>query len=375
VKAAVASGRWRWDLSDPVRSPALRRGPFLLLGFACLLLGVGAGLARLGTGPGPAAGAPLHGALMLPGFLGTLIGVERAAAARRAWAWAAPLLTGAGALAALASGGAASARAAVAAGAIVLVLALAVGFPSLRAPAAATQAVAALCFAVGSARWAAGAAIWQAAPWWVAFPVLTIAGERLELSRVVAPPARWQRAFGAIVALVVLGLVVGEAARDVGLRLQGLGYAALAAWLARFDLARRSLRRPGRTRFMAVAVLSGLVWLAIGGLGALFHGLPPAGRVTDGLLHAWLLGFVFPLVFAHAPLILPAVLGVAIAYRPRFHVHLWLLHAGLVLRIAADLAGSLPLRRGGAWLNAAAVVLFLVQTAGAVRRPAPPTSR
>jgi hypothetical protein len=341
----------------------------------CLLLGLGAGLARLGTGPGPAAGAPLHGALMLPGFLGTLIGVERAVASRRAWAWAAPLLTGAGVLAALATGAAAPARAAVAAGSVVFALGLAVGFPSLRAPAAATQLVAALCFAVGSARWAAGAPIWQAATWWVAFPLLTIAGERLELSRVVAPPPRWRGAFAAIVAVVLAGLVTGELAREVGVRLQGLGYAALAFWLARFDLARRSLRRPGLPGFMAVAVLSGLAWLAIGGLGALFHGLPPAGPVTDGLLHAWLVGFVFPLVFAHAPVILPAVLGVAIPYRPRFHAHLWLLHAGLLLRIAGDLAASLPLRRGGAWLNAVAIVLFLVQTASAVRLPAPPGGR
>lgn len=345
----------------------LRRGPFLLLGFACLLLGIGGGLGRLGAGPGPEAAVALHGALMLPGFLGTLIGVERAVASRRTWAWAAPLLTGAGALAALASGGAGPARAAVAAGSVIFVAVLVTGFPSLRAPAQAVQVAAAACLAVGSLRFAAGAPIWAAVPWWVAFPLLTIAGERLDISRVVQPPATWRRAFVAIVGLALLGLAFGEVSRDVGVRIQGLAWAALAGWLWRFDLARRSWRRPGLPGFMAVAILSGYGWLAIGGLGALFHGLPPAGPLADGLLHAWLLGFVFPLIFAHAPVIFPAVLGVEIRYRRSFHLHLWLLHAGLVVRLAGDLAQSLAVRRAGAWLNAAAIVLFLLQTVSAIR--------
>jgi hypothetical protein len=350
-----------------VLSVALRRALFLLLGFACLLLGIGGGLARLGTGPGPDAAVALHGALMLPGFLGTLIGVERAVASRRTLAWAAPLLTGAGALAALASGGADPARAAVAAGSVMLVVVLVRGFPSLRAPAQAVQVLGAACLAIGSLRWAAGAPIWAAVPWWVAFPLLTIAGERLDLSRVVQPPAAWRRVFLAIVALALLGLLIGEASREMGMRLQGMAWAALAAWLWRFDVARRSWRRPELPGFMGVAILSGYGWLALGGLGALFHGVPPAGLVTDGVLHAWLLGFVFPMIFAHAPVIFPAVLGVEIRFRRSFYLHLWMLHAGLVVRIAGDIADHLLTRQAGLWLNTAAILLFLTQTLSALR--------
>jgi hypothetical protein len=350
----------------------LRRGPFLLLGFACLLLGMAGGLARLGAATGPAATQALHGALMLPGFLGTLIGVERAVAARRALAWLAPLLMGAGTLAAVVSGGATPARATVAAGSLVLVGVLLQGLPSLRAPAQAVQVVAALCLAIGSLRWAGGAPIYAVVPWWMAFPVLTIAGERLDLSRVLEPPLLWRRVFLAIVALALAGLVLGELSRDPGMRVQGIAWMALAAWLWRFDLARRTWRLPGLPGFMGLAILSGYVWLFLGGLGAAFHGVPPAGPVTDGVLHAYLLGFVFPLIFAHAPVIFPAVLGVEIRFRRSFHVHLWLLHASLVVRVVGDVAASLPLRQAGAWLHTAAILLFLVQTAASIRpRPVP----
>src|SRR5690606_17708518 len=56
-------------------------------------------------------------------------------------------------------------------------------------------------------------------------------------------------------------------------------------------------------------------------------------------------GFVFSMIFAHAPIILPAVSGRAVAYSPVFYSNLALLHASLVVRIAGDLL-ALPAVRG-----------------------------
>src|SRR5512139_3105151 len=80
------------DLGVPFRLP------LLILGFASLAAGVLAGLARLGWGvPLPMAQLTLlHGPLMVSGFLGTVIGLERAVAMGRRWAYAGPLLTGLG---------------------------------------------------------------------------------------------------------------------------------------------------------------------------------------------------------------------------------------------------------------------------------------
>jgi hypothetical protein len=80
------------------------RFPLMLLGLLALLTALWGGLARLGWAflllypPLPA----VHGPLMVCGFLGTLIGVERAVALGALWPYAAPLLTAVGALCLLA---------------------------------------------------------------------------------------------------------------------------------------------------------------------------------------------------------------------------------------------------------------------------------
>ena len=78
--------------------------PLLLLSFLALLAGLWAGLLRLGWNLPPLVNSlPLqHGPLMIAGFLGTLIALERVAALRRPWMFAAPAASGLGWLLALA---------------------------------------------------------------------------------------------------------------------------------------------------------------------------------------------------------------------------------------------------------------------------------
>jgi hypothetical protein len=118
-------------------------------------------------------------------------------------------------------------------------------------------------------------------------------------------------------------------------------------------------------RFVAVCLLSGYAWLGAGGTLWLALGGVTAGPRHDAVLHAVLVGFVLSMVFGHAPLILPAVLGGAVAYRPRFYGHLGLLHASLLLRVAGDLAGAPVAIRWGGPLGALAVVLFAANTLAA----------
>jgi len=158
-------------------------------------------------------------------------------------------------------------------------------------------------------------------------------------------------------------------------RLAGAALAGYALWLARFDIARRTLRRPGLPRFVALALLPGYVWLGVGGILWLRDGAAIAGPAHDAELHAIFLGFVFSMIFGHAPVIFPGVLGLAIPFRRVFYGHLALLHAGLVLRIAGDLGGDFDLARTGGLLNAVAIGVFLVATVGSavlhrVRAPA-----
>ena len=343
------------------------RRAVVLPALLALLAGLWAGLARAGWGLPPLGVAAVHGPLMACGFLGTLIGLERAVALGGRWGLAFPALTGLGAVALVAGAPAPWAPALIAAGSAGLVgasLAVLRRQPALHHAVLAAGAVAWLG---GNALWVAGWPVFRVVPWWAAFLVLTIAGERLELSRVLFLPRRARAAFAAAAAALLAGAALTAALPVAGARLEGLAFVALAAWLLRCDVARRTVRQGGLTRFIAVAMLTGYAWLGAGGVlfaaeAARLVGGPP----YDAALHAVFVGFVFSMIFGHAPIILPAVARVTVAYGRSFYAHLALLHASLALRVGGDLAGWWALRRWGALLNAAAILLFLATTARSV---------
>jgi len=134
------------------------------------------------------------------------------------------------------------------------------------------------------------------------------------------------------------------------------------------------VRGAALTRYIAVCLLSGYVWLAIGALVIAAGGIAPGTPARDAALHALGLGFVLSMVFGHAPIIVPAVLRVAVPYGPWFYAPLALLHVTLAARLAADATGHPGWLKGAAIGNAAALAAFIVTIAIAVataRRPAP----
>ena len=320
------------------------RAPLVAAAFLVLLAGMGGGLARLGFDwPFPMAAAH-HGTLMVGGFFGTVIALERAVALARAWAYAAPLASAAGALLLLIG---------MPSGAYLLVLA---GLVFLGASVCVWRRQRVFFTAVllgGAACWLLGntlaAAYGPAAalPWWIAFFVLTIAGERLELNRLLPPRRKARDIFAAI----VLCLLVGGFASGT---LFSLSLAAMAAWLAVNDVARHTVKGRGLPRYVAASLLAGYAWLLAGGLLMLVP-------MRDAALHAVLIGFVFSMVFGHAPIIFPSILRVRIGYSPWMYLPLALLHASLAIRVAGHTA------LGGAG-NALAILVFLFTMAGITLR-------
>lgn len=341
--------------------------PLLALGFIALVAGVAAGLVRLGVNiplPSPAT-ALLHGPLMVSGFFGTVIGLERAVALARRWAYAGPLLTGLGALAAIAGAPAAIAATVVTLGSLVLLAASLEVSRRQRELFTLALALGAGCFVAGNLMWVLGLPVAAAAPWWIGFFVLTIAGERLELSRFLRPSPTARRLFSVVIGVLLFGVALSVFEAGAGTMLLGAALIALAAWLLRQDIARRTVRERGLTRFIAVCLISGYCWLAIGGAAmAAGGGLEGAGPAYDAALHAVLMGFVFSMVIGHAAIIFPAVLRVQIPYHPVFYLPLVLLHASLVLRIAGDWASEIEWRSAGGTLNALALAVFILTFAG-----------
>jgi hypothetical protein len=184
------------------------------------------------------------------------------------------------------------------------------------------------------------------------------------LGRVLLHRLRVRQLFVGIVALFVAGLLLSLVAFDVGLRLAGVALIALGVWLLRYDIARCTIRQKGLTRFIAACLLPGYVWLMVGGLFWLMYGGQyMAGPYYSVMLHTLFLGFVFSMIFGHAPIIIPALLGVQISYSPLFYFHLVLLHLSLALRVGSDLLLWLPGRRWGGLLNMVVVLLFMGVTA------------
>src|SRR5579885_1330265 len=227
------------------------RFPLLGLALAALFCGVWAGLLRFGWSlpQGRANLIELHGPLMVFGFLGTVISLERAVALRRPWGYLAPAgtLTGAGLLFAGVRQGA---------GELVLTLAgcvlVALFVVIVRAHATASASVlllAAALWVAGDTLWLTGSPLVQVVPWWAGFLVLTIVGERLELAALARLTRTGQALFAALTLALLAGLTLSTTDAGAGIRLGGAALLGYALWLGRYDIARRTVRRPGLPRF------------------------------------------------------------------------------------------------------------------------------
>jgi hypothetical protein len=338
------------------------RYALLALAVFALLAALWAGLLRLGWSLPPLQpGLYLaHGPLMVSGFLGTLISLERAVAIARKSAYLAPFLTGIGALALIFSVPDPVGALLITAGSAALIGNFAIILKRQAALFTVTMTLGALAWLIGNCLWLSGVPVPLMVFWWAAFLVLTITGERLELSRMIKPVPRSHALFAIAVAIYLCGIVAATFTLVPGMRIAALGVIALALWLARYDIARRTVRQKGLTRFIAATLLGGYAWLAVSGVFWFVFAGALAGYRYDAILHSVFLGFVFSMIFAHAPVIFPAVTGKPMPYRPLFYVHVVLLHISLLLRIVGgDLLGAFPAYQWGGLLNVVTLLVFL----------------
>lgn len=363
-------------MSDPAfRMPPF---PFLLPAILSLLLALVAGLIRLPFElPVGGSFTMLHGPLMVSGFLGTVIAVERAAALQRPVAWFAPAANGLGVIALAFS---AQLRPGLAwnaqqAGAVLfalgaLGLVLIFGAILRRQPTLfnAVMGMGSLAYLGANLVLLANRPVAQAVPLWSAFLVLTIAGERLELNRFLRPQRATGTLFGGLAVGMLIAAFLGLAAHVWSDRFLGAALLLLALWLLRNDIARRTVRMAGVTRFTAICLLVGYGWLAVAGLSLLVRPGEIAGPYYDAILHALFVGFVLSMIFGHAPIIVPALLQKSVAFGARFYVPFGLLHATLLLRVAGDHAGVVAARKWGGLGNEVALLLYLAVLVSSIGR-------
>ncbi|MEO8057249.1 MAG: hypothetical protein ABI671_02910 [Burkholderiales bacterium] len=362
----------RKHLSNGANGPSARFliGRPLLMSLVALSLigGVAGGLWRLGlAAPSTVDSAWLgraaldHAPLMICGFLGTVISLERAVAVKLRWAFAAPLAAGAAGACMLLGAAQAGKWLAVIA-ALVFVAVSIVIVRRQRVDHTVLLLVAAVAWLIGGLLSLAGQASALVLPWWFSFLVVTVAAERLEMTRLMRRRPTAQRSLHLVLVAMLLGAGLSAFMPVIGGLVYGASLTLLALWLAVFDIARRTLHSHGLSRYMALCLLGGYFWLALAGLAWAATALGFAARYAA--LHALGLGFIVSMIMGHAPVILPAVARIKLRFTPFFFVPLLALHLSLVLRLGLG-AFEHSMRSAGAALNVAAIMVFAATVVGA----------
>lgn len=334
----------------------------LPLVFISLLAGIWAGWIRIGWEYPLTVVAGRHGALMVGSFLGTLISLERAVVVKSKWIMLAPFFSGLSFIF-FALGEDQLAFWMLVFGSFGQVLMMYYFLNRYREMYLAVMLAGSLCWFVGNVMWLVWTSYPLAAPWWIAFLLLIITGERLELTRFL--PIKKSRKQGLIAALVVfmMGIIIpfhgnGRYIAAVGLVLVGL-------WLLRYDMATKSVKREGQHKFSAVLLLMGYAWLIVSGcmmLAGDFYGF-----IYDAVLHSFFVGFVFSMIFAHGPVILPGVLGIPIKpYHRILYLPAAILEISLVVRIVADIFTLEEWRTWAGMWNGIAILLFFLLMAALI---------
>lgn len=338
------------------------RYPLFAISVLTLLVAIWAGLLRLGW-PWSAFLGRLsfsHGALMISGFLGTLIGIERAVALRNFWPYLAPISSGLGGLMLIIGAPDLVGRGLISLGSLVMTI---VFFYALRKHFALHTlllSLGALSWLIGNLLWLSGWQVYRIVLWWAGFLILTIAGERLELARLLRLSQVRRLAFIISIVIFLTGLLLSIFVYDPGTRMAGTGIFLLALWLIISDIIRKTLRHSGLPQYIAITLLIGYLWLGLAGALGLIYGGTAAGPLYDAFLHAIFLGFVFSMIFGHAPMIFPVIFGRQAVYHRALFAPMVLLTLSLIMRLAGDIRGVIPWRMCGGLLNGVALILFIV---------------
>lgn len=201
----------------------------------------------------------------------------------------------------------------------------------------------------------------SAVVWWMGFILFVIVAERLELSKFLPVTSQLKQLLILLLLLFPISLVLPH--HSIGKYIAGISFMGIGIWMLRFDIIRIGLRKSGLTKYNAVALLTGNIWLILTGLLFMFL-KDDALMGYDSLVHAFFIGFIFTMIFAHGPIILPGVLGsIYKPYHPILYVWLTVLHLSLLTRVVANALFLSSLKAYTGLFTGLAIVLFFVTLA------------
>ncbi|MDW7978679.1 MAG: hypothetical protein RMH74_07740 [Candidatus Caldarchaeum sp.] len=123
--------------------------------------------------------------------------------------------------------------------------------------------------------------------------------------------------------------------------------------VARHDVALRFIKRGGFSRYLSLGLFTAYLWLAVSAVLWLLS------SSTDVMLHSVFLGFVGTMVFAHAPIILPALLKTRHFYSPLLYIPFTLLQLSTAIRLVSAQTLQIGLWSLSGALTVVSVVVFI----------------
>lgn len=334
----------------------------LPLAFTSVGLGIYTGLTRLGAPLPHLEITGFHGPIMVGGFLGGLISLERCITRSNRFWMAVPILALTSIPLFILN---------LPNQAYLAQLLASIGLLSLHLRQMAENkagdlwpgTIGTLLWVVASLRLLLSPLIEMSVLGWEGFILFTVLGERMELSRFLNISQGQRTVRDSLLAALALSFIIPF--HTVGLYLQsGLTLLVIVAFL-KSEMAWKALKKGGQFSYIATAILSGYLWLGIHAFWASLGIDHPL--YYDIYLHTFFLGFGFSMIWAHAPIIVPALLRRQLKlYHPSFWVLLGLFHLSLMARVVSSALLELEARWIFSSVNGVMIVLFFITLASRV---------
>ena len=333
-----------------------QRIPFIALALLSLLAGLLTGLHRIGWALPLDSVSRDHGSIMIGGFLGTLISLEKVIPLKRRTVYVIPLISSASVVMFFLNLPAYSVIALIIAS-VGLATVFVIYWLRERSLIYWLMSAGAACWLTGNVLLLTNTFYPLSVPWWMAFVLLIIAAERLELMKFLPVTPKQKTLFALMLAVFVVACLLTF--HGPGSYIASLALITTSLWLMRYDVVGINLKKVGLSRYTGAALVSGYFSLLICGLFIPLLSSQPLGY--DAIVHSFFIGFVFAMIFAHGPIILPGVLGIsAKPYHPVLYLWLLLLHASWISRALADIALAMPLRRYSGVVSMIAITGYFI---------------
>ncbi len=285
---------------------------------------------------------PVHGPLIVGGFVAAAISIQRAATSGVRWILLVSLASIAGAVALLFPASKLAGEISLLFSAILLSLFMLYLFIQDPQRHNLLMTLGALSWFVSNLFFLFNMPLRNVVPFWMAFVLFAMSGERMELSRFRkdAAPGKWLFRISLLLMLpdALLHFFPGSPPSLLADRLFGLACFLFAAWLLYADEEIRYLDQMDLTRFTSMGVAAAYGWVAIVGLILMIYGCPERGYVYDAIVHSFFLGFFISIILAHAPSVIPSILKIRVRFTNWFYISLILMHFSVALRLLYDLA-------------------------------------